>query len=53
MGHPSDHLVALTRTKWRTNIETFISLFGKLIVFVYHCFNRIIINGYLSIAIVP
>jgi hypothetical protein len=29
-------------------METFISLFGKLIVFVYHCFDRIVINGYLS-----
>jgi hypothetical protein len=29
-------------------METFINLFGKLIVFVYHCFDRIVINGYLS-----
>src|SRR5262249_6012593 len=29
-------------------METFISLFGKLMVFVYHCFDRIVINGYLS-----
>jgi hypothetical protein len=29
-------------------METFISLLGRLIVFVYHCFDRIVINGYLS-----
>lgn len=29
-------------------METFIRLFGRLIVFVYHCFDRIVINGYLS-----
>jgi len=23
-------------------------LFGSLLVFVYHCFDRIVINGYLS-----
>jgi hypothetical protein len=29
-------------------METFTNLFGKLIVFVYYCFDRIVINGYLS-----
>ena len=29
-------------------IETFMRLYGNLIVFVYHCFDRIVINGYLS-----
>ena len=29
-------------------METFFSLFGRLIVFVYHCFDRIVINGHLS-----
>jgi hypothetical protein len=29
-------------------MELFIELFGKLLVFVYHCFDRIVINGYLS-----
>ena len=28
-------------------METFMHLYGKLIVFVYHCFDRIVINGYL------
>src|SRR6266852_5805877 len=27
-------------------METFHSLFGKLLVFVYHCFDRIVIQGY-------
>jgi hypothetical protein len=26
-------------------METFTKLFGSLLVFVYHCFDRIVING--------
>jgi len=29
-------------------METITKLFGSLLVFVYHCFDRIVINGYLS-----
>src|SRR5579862_5772249 len=29
-------------------METFAKLFGNLLVFVYHCFDRIVINGYLN-----
>jgi hypothetical protein len=29
-------------------VETFTRLFGSLLVFVYHCFDRVVINGYLS-----
>jgi len=29
-------------------MDTFIKLFGDLLVFVYHCFDRIVIHGYLS-----
>ena len=29
-------------------MERFTKLFGSLIVFVYHCFDRIVIHGYLS-----
>jgi hypothetical protein len=29
-------------------MERFTQLFGKLLVFVYHCFDRIVINGYLN-----
>ena len=29
-------------------METFIKLFGSLLLFVYHCFDRVVINGYLS-----
>src|SRR5882762_5653690 len=29
-------------------METFTKLFGSLLVFVYHCFDRIVINGYMS-----
>lgn len=29
-------------------METFTKLFGSLLIFVYHCFDRVVINGYLS-----
>ena len=29
-------------------MEWFTKLFGSLLVFVYHCFDRIVINGYLE-----
>ncbi|MDQ2899418.1 MAG: hypothetical protein M3Y07_06405 [Acidobacteriota bacterium] len=29
-------------------METFAKLFGSLLVFVYHCFDRMVINGYLT-----
>ena len=29
-------------------MESFTKLFGSLLVFVYHCFDRIVINGYLN-----
>jgi hypothetical protein len=29
-------------------MEALIKLFGRKIVFIYHCFDRIVINGYLS-----
>src|ERR1700736_257623 len=29
-------------------MELFQKLFGELLLFVYHCFDRVVINGYLS-----
>jgi hypothetical protein len=29
-------------------MEMFIKLFARMLVFVYHCFDRVVINGYLS-----
>src|SRR5437899_2986759 len=29
-------------------METFTKLFGSLLIFVYHCFDRMVIHGYLS-----
>ena len=29
-------------------MELFTRLFGSLLVFIYHCFDRIVIHGYLS-----
>ena len=30
-------------------METFCKLFGSLLAFVYHCFDRIVIQGYLPL----
>src|SRR5438093_13787460 len=32
-------------------MEFFTALFGKLLVFVYHCFDRIVIQGYLPLLV--
>ena len=32
-------------------METFTKLFGSLLAFVYHCFDRIVIQGYISLGI--
>ena len=29
-------------------MDAFTRLFGNLLVFVYHCFDRVVINGYLN-----
>jgi hypothetical protein len=29
-------------------MDLFIKLFGDLLVFVYHCFDRIVIHGYVT-----
>ena len=29
-------------------MKSFAKLFGSLLLFVYHCFDRVIIHGYLS-----
>ena len=34
-------------------METFIKLFGSLLAFVYHCFDRIVIQGYLPLLTRP
>jgi len=32
-------------------MELFTKLFGNLLAFVYHCFDRIVIHGYLSLTL--
>ena len=34
-------------------METFHKLFGSLLAFVYHCFDRIVIQGYLPLLTRP
>ena len=33
-------------------METFAKLFERFLVFVYHCFDRIVIQGYLVLAVI-
>jgi hypothetical protein len=37
-----------TRPSRRGQMELFNKLFGSLLVVVYHCFDRIVIHGYLG-----
>ena len=34
-------------------METFAKLFGSLLAFVYHCFDRLVIQGYLPLLCRP
>jgi len=44
----SDDLVGKDENTGGRPVETFTRLFGSLLLFVYHCFDRVVINGYLS-----
>src|SRR3982075_3296233 len=43
-------MILLSRREHRRRrpMETFTKLFGSLLLFVYHCFDRMVIHGYLS-----
>jgi hypothetical protein len=41
-------ILLLKQNPGRQPVELFAKLFDSLLVFVYHCFDRIVINGYLS-----
>ncbi len=43
-----NHHVSPARSAAARPVETFTRLFGSLLLFVYHCFDRVVINGYLS-----
>jgi hypothetical protein len=47
VGRLTDDLVAEAKSR-RRPMELFAKLFDSLLVFVYHCFDRIVIHGYLS-----
>jgi hypothetical protein len=42
-----------TKTKERGPMETFHKLFASLLVLVYHCFDRVVIQGYLPLLTRP
>jgi hypothetical protein len=46
-GRLTDDFVAEAKSR-RQPMELFAKLFDSLLVFVYHCFDRIVIHGYLS-----
>ncbi len=47
MRWPTPRLIGL-RPLLVFAMEIFTKLFGDLLAFVYHCFDRIVIHGYLS-----
>ena len=47
IGRLSDDFVADAKSR-RQPMELFAKLFSSLLIFVYHCFDRIVIHGYLS-----
>src|SRR4030088_2653051 len=47
IGRLTDDFVAEAK-RGRRPMELFAKLFDSLLVFVYHCFDRIVIHGYLS-----
>jgi hypothetical protein len=40
--------LAKQKPKEKQPMETLIQIFSKMFVFIYHCFDRIVINGYIS-----
>jgi hypothetical protein len=47
-GRLADDLLRQHDRERNRPMELFAKLFDNLLVFVYHCFNRIVIHGYLS-----
>ena len=47
MRRPAPRLIGFRPLSVLT-MELFTKLFGNLLAFVYHCFDRIVIHGYLS-----
>src|SRR5215469_654485 len=47
MRRPAPRLIGFRPLSVLT-MELFTNLFGNLLAFVYHCFDRIVIHGYLS-----
>jgi len=52
-GPLTDDLVVKASTIEGGPMETFCKLFGSLLAFVYHCFDRIVIQGYLPLLTRP
>jgi hypothetical protein len=49
IGRSIDDLVVKGKITRNRPMETFNKLFGSLLAFVYHCFDRIVIQGYLPL----
>jgi predicted nucleic acid-binding protein len=47
-GRQAENRVVETSSEARRPMELFAKLFSSLLVFAYHCFDRIVIHGYLS-----
>src|ERR1022692_927582 len=46
-------ILVSSQTSERRPMETFAKLFERFLVFVYHCFDRIVIQGYLPLLTRP
>src|ERR1700719_4125902 len=46
-------LVSNQKSCGRRPMETFAKLFARFLVFIYHCFDRIVIQGYLPLLTRP
>jgi hypothetical protein len=53
IGRLTDDLVVNQNLCGRRPMETFAKLFQRFLVFVYHCFDRIVIQGYLPLLTRP
>lgn len=47
-GCSANDYVGKQNTKEEQPMETLIQIFSPMFVFIYHCFDRIVINGYIS-----
>jgi hypothetical protein len=48
IGDPDDDYLGREHHQGGPPMETLNQLFARMLVFIYHCFDRVVVNGYLS-----